>query len=308
MTDIPMLINLHVHENQFETIPEVLFHLKEIRRLVIGLNPLASYVLSKKLDNWKRLRHLTLKDMRLHLLPDTFENLTQLIWLNLSKNQFVQFPSPILALGQLKKLFLGHNQLMGIPPQINRLEQLEHIDLSYNQIEDLVRVNASRNQITFIEDAHLENSKVEGQNIKGQNLGEFILVNNPLNVRPKTLALFKQAKWKAKKVREYLEDEQYHGKEEFRHVRLVILGDTKSGRSSWGRTLFEGEIEFGENWTLVIQHLSMKMWNKCQRHIFLCGNQAFWIYGILPIIYTQILPLLIWYLLMRFIKFLNTQL
>jgi len=108
------IISLNLSGRQLTTIPESIWNLDYLRRLMIHSNQLTGSI------------------------PSEVGNLTQLIYLNLSNNQFSgDIPVQIGDLVNLKILDLETNQLSSVPESIGDLSNLKKLNLSSNQLTSL---------------------------------------------------------------------------------------------------------------------------------------------------------------------------
>ncbi|MHA1229992.1 MAG: leucine-rich repeat domain-containing protein [Candidatus Helarchaeota archaeon] len=76
---------------------------------------------------------LSIHNIQLKNLENSFGNLINLNKLYLYKNQLMTLPKPILKLKNLQSLSLGGNQLTTIPDSFGNLESLKELDLSANK-------------------------------------------------------------------------------------------------------------------------------------------------------------------------------
>jgi leucine-rich repeat protein SHOC2 len=80
---------------------------------------------------------LNLYGSRIHKLPESIGNLTDLVELNINDNSLDYLPESIGNLVNLSQLYVNFNKLTKIPESIGKLTSLIRLDLSFNSLVDL---------------------------------------------------------------------------------------------------------------------------------------------------------------------------
>ncbi|XP_011498579.1 PREDICTED: leucine-rich repeat-containing protein 40-like [Ceratosolen solmsi marchali] len=127
------IINLDIHDNLLETIPNEIGCLVKLRKLNLSTNKLR--ILPSKFFNLAELRCLDLKNNLIEELSPDIGNLVMLEYLNLSSNKLTSLPTGLGYLVRLITLELNHNRLKELPPDVMSMRALKKLDVSNNRLE-----------------------------------------------------------------------------------------------------------------------------------------------------------------------------
>lgn len=162
------LIELDISQNNLDKVPDVIFSLKNLKRLKICDNEIKE-------------------------LSASIENLQKLETLNLSRNELTALPSTLCKLGKLRQLYVNDNYLNfdGIPSGIGKLGALEIFSASNNQLEmipeglcrcgSLKKLNLSSNQLITLPDAIYLLSDLDLLDLK--NNPELVMPAKPIEMQ-----------------------------------------------------------------------------------------------------------------------------
>jgi Leucine-rich repeat (LRR) protein len=118
--NLPNLEELDLSNNELTELPEELFDLTKLCRLILE---------ASDPDLGKR--------KSIYSLPDKFDSLKDLQELDLSYHEFSKIPDSLYRLGKLKTLILRSTSLFTLGENLGTLSNLEHIDLSYTNLTNL---------------------------------------------------------------------------------------------------------------------------------------------------------------------------
>ncbi|XP_058792286.1 leucine-rich repeat-containing protein 40-like [Phymastichus coffea] len=127
------LINLDLHCNLLESLPEQVGCLSKLRKFNLSSNKLRG--LPCQFFNLNELRCLDLKSNLIKELSPAIGDLVMLEYLNLSSNELRTLPSGLGYLVRLIALDLNHNKLKELPPDIMSMRALKKLDVSNNCLE-----------------------------------------------------------------------------------------------------------------------------------------------------------------------------
>ena len=150
---------LHIEQNQFAALPDVLLRMLFLRRIYAagnfiaelplsicqGLNTLLFLDLSMNklrvipecVCHLESLQELLLSDNALDKLPISMMKMTHLSKIDLSKNAFVAVPSCLLLHQAVVDLNLSRNVISVIPETLRNNAVLSYLDISFNNITAL---------------------------------------------------------------------------------------------------------------------------------------------------------------------------
>lgn len=141
--------------NALTAIPEVLFHLPQLRELSLAGNFLRE--LPAPLFGMKQLEKLNISDNQIGALPEDIGKLKVLRRLKTGNNPLYKLPLQLFRCQKLEELSLTGNRLTKIPGAIGQLPLLENLDLSNNELatlpveisrcQQLRRLNLNRNKL-----------------------------------------------------------------------------------------------------------------------------------------------------------------
>ncbi|XP_054645322.1 leucine-rich repeat-containing protein 40 [Dunckerocampus dactyliophorus] len=152
---LPALSTLDLHDNQLQTLPNVLGELQELQQLRLSHNKLMSLPL--EVFSLKKLRSLTLQQNQLEVLPEELGQLEALTELDVSNNQLMELPSSLGRLSCLQKLHLCHNKLTCLPDSLAQLTNVKLLDCSNNLLSD---IPASLSKMLALEQLYLRHNKL----------------------------------------------------------------------------------------------------------------------------------------------------
>uniref|UniRef100_A0ABD2WZG8 Disease resistance R13L4/SHOC-2-like LRR domain-containing protein n=1 Tax=Trichogramma kaykai TaxID=54128 RepID=A0ABD2WZG8_9HYME len=127
------LVNLDLHDNLLESVPEEIGSLTKLRKLNVSSNKLKH--LGADFFKLAELRCLDLKCNLIKELNPAVGDLVMLEYLNLSWNGLTSLPAGLGYLVRLIALDLNHNQLKELPPDIMSMRALKKLDVSNNCLE-----------------------------------------------------------------------------------------------------------------------------------------------------------------------------
>jgi internalin A len=151
---------------------------------------------------------LALHRLQLTELPPEVFQLTNLTWLNLWDNQLEELPTKIVQLINLTVLHLGYNKLNTLPTELFQLKNL-----------------------TVLGIRGLELTSLPPEIVDLTNLTKLYLGYNPLVCPPYELALEG-----IPAIREYFASLE-EGKQELAEVKLILIGEGASGKTSLTKLL-----------------------------------------------------------------------
>lgn len=108
------IIQLHLQNNQFTTLPRDIKFLINLQHLNLNSNHIHS--LTPEIGQLKRLSQLHLYQNKLKTLPPEIGELSSLVTLDLRNNDLERLPESILNLKNLQKLYLSGNKKLPLPP------------------------------------------------------------------------------------------------------------------------------------------------------------------------------------------------
>ncbi len=186
---------------------------------------------------FKNARHtnvLNLSGSQLTELPPEIGELTHLTRLNLKHNKLTHLPKEIGKLTNLRELWLDDNILQELPREIGALKKLKWLSASNNQLKTLPESLQELDQLDILE-----------------------LRNNPGLPLPMEGVALKPAEI----VRHVLSQ---HEKQFINEVKLMVLGNSGSGKSSLIRRLIERTFEPTEKSTksIVMQRWPLQIGHK----------------------------------------------
>ena len=221
------LTHLDLRDNRLSEIPPEISKLKRITILGLSGNQLTE--LPPEIGHLHSLTILDLSFNRLQTLPSAFSALTTLIHLDLSDNRFEKLPEEILNLTELSNLDLRGNCLRDLPQDIIRLTKLNILDLSDNQLSGLP---ARIVELTSLDNLYLEDNP---------------LTSPPLEIGRQGVPAVQQYFAALERESQVLDE-----------VRVLLLGEGASGKTSLTRCLFEETFDKDEpptNGISITEHL-----------------------------------------------------
>lgn len=129
------LKELHLYENEMDSLSWKIGQLENLEELYIGKNKLKS--LPDEICRLKKLRILSIQFNELEKLPDSIGQLENLEQLILNQNRLKTLPASIGQLKKLQVLQLNWNQLTELPVEFYSAENLRYIDLGRNRLTEI---------------------------------------------------------------------------------------------------------------------------------------------------------------------------
>ncbi|XP_062922001.1 leucine-rich repeat-containing protein 28 [Mobula hypostoma] len=132
---LPNLIELYLHSNNIEAVPEAIGTLVKLQTLDLSNNALA--ILCPEVGQLRSLRHLRLANNRLKFLPSEIGDLRELQTLDVSANCLTALPDTLHLCFSLQYLSADRNQLKDIPRQLCMLTNLKELSVTSNNLKCL---------------------------------------------------------------------------------------------------------------------------------------------------------------------------
>jgi internalin A len=255
------LVTLNLFGNEISEI-RALGSLEKLKELNLGKNYLTEI---KGLENLTSLENLMVYDNQIHEITGLeklirlnklvlssnnireikgIEHLTNLNLLGLGGNELIEIKG-LESCTQLKSLYLWRNKIRETKG-LETLTELTDLDLSENKceiIEDftslsrLTRINLSDNQISEIPKSLLTLDLPIHWN-KGNNEDKGIfLENNPFTTPPPEIVMQGN-----EAIQEYFEQREKSGEELLNEAKLILLGDSRSGKTSLANRLLGRDL------------------------------------------------------------------
>jgi len=122
-----------------DEIPEAIFKLTNLKRLVINHQKEIDVEALKYIKNLKNLQYLDLAALRLNEVPESISSLKNLVYLNLEDNYLTEVPSSLSKLKNLQELVLSENNINTLPDELGNLNNLKTLNLRINNLTTLPR-------------------------------------------------------------------------------------------------------------------------------------------------------------------------
>ncbi len=261
ISELKNLEQFEISSNQLSSLPSEISELKNLTQLNLSYNQLSS--LTSEISELINLTQLNLSNNRLSSLLPEISKLKNLMQLDLSYNQLSSLPPEISEMKNLTQLDLSNNHLFSLPPEISELKYLVQLDLSSNQLsslppeisklENLTQLDLSSNQLSSLPLEILE----LGLDINLENRwksNSIFLEGNPLENPP--VEIVKQGREAVVNYFKSLEGE----KEPLNEVKVLLVGEGGSGKTSLRKRIFGEEVDGNEPQTqgINIRKLSVK--------------------------------------------------
>ena len=228
------LQSLDLNDNQFSSLPPEIGALTNLQSLYLSDNQFSS--LPPEIGALTNLQSLYLSDNQFSSLPPEIGALTNLLSLDLRSNQFSSLPPEIGALTNLQSLDLRGNQLSSLPSEILSLTNLQSLDLRSNQLSSIpkelmklnLRLHSGESNYLF----HSSSNRFIWINHKGINIA-----NNPIE------KLLGDIINKSRKEIEILLQKLSTGDKEQNEIKVVLIGEGGSGKTSLVKRLFKEDFD-----------------------------------------------------------------
>ncbi|MFT3912431.1 MAG: COR domain-containing protein [Ferruginibacter sp.] len=232
-------LNLDLSNLNLAEIPEQLSEVSQLTFLDLSHNKLTEI---KGLEKLNKLTHLYLGGNKINEIKG-LEQLTNLQQLYLWSNQITEIKG-LEQLIYLTELGLAKNKLTEIKG-LEDLTKLTVLDLSKNalaeikgleQLKNLIELDISNNNFKIIPENLLELGLPiylkQGNRTKGIFLGFNPFSNPP----PETIELGNEA------LRDYFDQQRKSGSELINEAKVILLGDSRAGKTSLANRLLEKEL------------------------------------------------------------------
>ncbi|WP_353570685.1 COR domain-containing protein [Candidatus Albibeggiatoa sp. nov. BB20] len=259
------VIGLNLDNNKLFNIPELLFLLKNLQKLILVGNRIET--LPDSFLWLKKLKTLDLEKNNIKKLPISLLQLESLTFLNLPKNNIKNLPTGLGQLQNLSTLNLYRNQLKELPTDLGQLQNLVYLDVAMNQLKKLP---VSLGQLHNLDYLRLERNELKDLPIsigQLQNLEELNISDNELRELPKPL--IKQlschrfyadgnfleippqeiADQGIEAIRNYFEELEKEQKSPLNEAKVLILGQGGVGKTSLVNRLIHQKYNDDENKT-----------------------------------------------------------
>ncbi|KAJ8299622.1 hypothetical protein KUTeg_023682 [Tegillarca granosa] len=213
------LKDLILRKNFLDSLPSSVYNLNHLTLIDLSYNLVKK--LPEEIGRVVSLEKLRLDNNQLTTLPDNIGLLHNLEELDLASNQIQSLPQTINGLKSLKYLILEKNQLTELPDEICELLELETLDITENKIHTLPM---KLHQLVKLRDSH------GYRNLRRHGLW---LYKNPLVQPPPNV-------WrtdKPEKIFDYLKKLAIVKTENLQRQKILVLGETQCGKTSFVRGL-----------------------------------------------------------------------
>jgi len=267
-------------------INKYLVALNNLEILYLSFNNITS--LSKSISKNKKIRILNLSDNNLSSIPFEINELVDLKAMDLSDNEFDEFPN-VYGIPNLTYLDLYHSRIIKIPKELLQLESLETLRLSNNQIEILPKwidkmktlksLDLKNNLIKEIPpslketeiDFTTDNPEIDGWKNQGIHVN-----GNPLESPP--LEIINRGRIALSEYFKSIEGES----EKLKEIKVLIVGEGASGKTSLSRTLRGKEFRTDETTThginidnITLDSVKIRIWDFGGQEIMHSTHQLF---------------------------------
>ena len=132
ITELDSLEEINLNFNQLKLNRADIRHLSKAKQLLLGANDIETLP-----KNMGRLHceSMNLGKNKLHSLPKSFANLTQIKSLIFYENEFEDIPEVLVDFKNLKHLDFYKNQISEIPDFLGNMENIQQLFLAFNKIE-----------------------------------------------------------------------------------------------------------------------------------------------------------------------------
>ncbi len=201
--------------------------------------------------------------------------------LDLSQQELIELPPELFQLPDLSSLNIIGNKLTSLPPKIGKLKNLTRLGLSSNQLTSLPPELFKLKNLArlWLHGNHLTSLPLEITH--PSKLKELYLIDNPLTSPPIELAT-----QGIEAIQEYFTSAEEEGTRTVNEVKVILVGEGASGKTSLTRCLREERFNPNEetthgirikNWQLDTkdQPLRCNLWDFGGQEIMHATHQFF---------------------------------
>jgi small GTP-binding protein len=240
------LEELSIYQSNLKKIPPEFSKMIKLRSLTLAGNDLKE--IPDPVLKLNRLEFLNLKDCGIKHIPKNIDRLTQLNTLLLFNNSIENIPTSLSKCKSLKRLLLSNNQISSFPNSLINLKQLEVLDIGNNKIKfipkainhlkNLKWLNLSNNNIVELPPTILGfQMEIRWAYISFTRSECIILGSNPFKKpSPEIIKQGNQA------IQEYFDQRKKTGEELLNEAKLILLGDSRSGKTSLANRLLGKDL------------------------------------------------------------------
>lgn len=156
------LQKLDLSDNNFTTIPSVIFNCKKLRVLLLTANRINN--ISPSISLLTELEELDLGYNMVSELPNDMAGLKKITRLVLSRNQLKSLPSGLNALTKVEILDISNNLFTSIPSCVASIKSIKALDCSYNKY--LGAYPANINNLTEMKIFNLKGTKISEKQVE----------------------------------------------------------------------------------------------------------------------------------------------
>ncbi|XP_035679870.1 malignant fibrous histiocytoma-amplified sequence 1 homolog [Branchiostoma floridae] len=215
--------------NDIGTLPNNISDMVSMRQLALSHNDLR--ILPQSIGDCLRLTILQIDHNKLEMIPDSIGNLSHLEKFNASSNKLKVLPPSVCRCTELTYINIANNMIHHLPLNIGNLVKVEHFDLQGNNISCL--------PVTFDRIKALRKSA-----------SKLLLEGNPLIHPPIDVCL--QGMYR---IHTHLKELRRSDAQKMNYQRLVLVGETMSGKTSLAQTLMANSSQLTrvEQRTVVLE-------------------------------------------------------
>lgn len=242
----PRLSYLNIGRTELPAIPEIVFGLKSIRKLVISGFELSE--IPEKIFEMRTIASLFLRDCNISSISSSIKKLTKLKELVLTGNKFTEIPEVVTSLTELTELDFSGNLITSIPESLKNLSNLTAVHFRSNDLSEFPMafcemVNLENiglgNYDFFVDEKYSHRRKQNSIKIvpydilKLDKLQELDLFKLPIENVPKEIL---SNDWPA--IKDFLQSIIDSDKEEYLcEAKMVVVGRGDVGKSELTRKL-----------------------------------------------------------------------
>ena len=254
--------------NGIKDLPNDFVNLASLKHVDLSRNKIET--ITPPLDKLIFLSHVNLSDNKLSQLGKGFANgLPSLIQLNIQNNYLRQFPQSIFKCTQLEILQIDGNKIASIPHDIGFLEHLQILSMSQNcivslpdeicDLEELRTLNIRQNNVQKLPLHADQLRNIDPNKFKWIAGASGFVLDEEQMVRPPPEVI----RAGRDSIFQYLKELRFSKAVTTHRRKIVLLGHTGAGKSSFANALLTGAshlTEPDERTRVMEQH----MWNPAE--------------------------------------------